>query len=62
MAYKIIKMGKIKQLYFEVTENIRECLYNDLKKHEIREIIKDKYPDLPKAAFEQCYSEAFTTL
>jgi hypothetical protein len=55
-------MGKIKQLYIEVTENIKECLYNDLKKHEIREIIKDKYPDLPKTVFEQCYTEAFTTL
>jgi len=55
-------MGKIKQLYFEVTENIRECLYNDLKKQEIREIIKDKYPDFSRSAFENCYTEAFTSL
>jgi hypothetical protein len=55
-------MGKIKQLYFEVTESIRKCLYNDLTKYEIREIIKDMYPDLPRDFFEECYTEAFTSL
>jgi hypothetical protein len=55
-------MGKVKQLLMEVTDLIRECLYRDLRKFEIREIVKDKYPDFPPSEFESCFTEAFTSL
>jgi hypothetical protein len=55
-------MGKVKQIYTEVTDLIRECLYRDLRKFEIREVVKDKYPGFPPSEFELCFTEAFTSL
>lgn len=55
-------MGKVKQLSMEVTDLIRKCLYRDLEKFEIRDIVKEKYPNFPPDWFESCFTEAFTSL
>ena len=45
-----------------VTEQIREHLYNDLEKSDIKTLISDAYPHFNDEVFEMCFTEAFTTL
>jgi hypothetical protein len=45
-----------------ITEKIREMLYEDISKSDIREAIKTSHPNFPSAIFEECFSEAFATV
>jgi hypothetical protein len=49
-------------IYIAIQEHIKEMMYNDNSKQEIKEVIFSKFPDLPASAFESCYSEAFCSL
>ena len=49
-------------IYLAIQEQIREMMYNDNSKVDIKEVIFSKFPNLPESAFELCYSEAFCTL
>jgi hypothetical protein len=41
---------------------MKEMLYDDLSKSDIREAIKEAHPGFPEHLFEECFTEAFTTL
>lgn len=45
-----------------VKERIKELLYDDLEKSDIREVIKEAYPHFPDFLFDECFSEAFCAL
>ena len=49
-------------IFEAVTEQIREHLYNDLEKSDIKTLVKDAYPHFNDEVFETCFTEAFTTL
>ena len=45
-----------------IKDKMKEMLYDDLSKSEIREVIKEAHPGFPEHLFEECFTEAFTTL
>lgn len=45
-----------------IKDKMKEMLYDDIEKAEIREVIKEAYPDFPDFLFEECFTEAFTSL
>jgi hypothetical protein len=45
-----------------IQDKIRELLYEDLSKSDIREKIKAAHPNFPDHLFEWCFTEAFCTL
>jgi hypothetical protein len=45
-----------------IKEKMKEMLYDDLSKSDIREAIKEAHPGFPDHLFEECFTEAFTTL
>jgi hypothetical protein len=45
-----------------IQDKIREMLYEDLSKSDIREKIKAAHPNFPANLFEHCFTEAFCTL
>ena len=45
-----------------IQDKIREMLYEDLSKSDIREKIKEAHPNFPDHLFERCFTEAFCTL
>lgn len=45
-----------------IKEKMQEMLYDDLTKSDIREAIQDAHPGFPEHLFEECFTEAFTTL
>jgi cytochrome c-type biogenesis protein CcmH/NrfF len=46
----------------QITKQIREDLFEDMSKRDIKDRIMEAYPDFPQTMFEICYTEAFTTL
>ena len=46
----------------EIVKKIKHELFEDMSKQDIKEKIKDAFPNFPDHMFEICYSEAFTTL
>ena len=49
-------------VYTAIQEKIREMLYEDLGKSDIREKIKGAHPNFPEHLFEHCFAEAFCSL
>jgi hypothetical protein len=45
-----------------LVQQIRNLLYEDMPKSEIREIIQSKLPNLTKQEFDLVFTEAFVTL
>ena len=45
-----------------IKDKMQEMLYDDLTKSDIREAIKEAHPGFPEHLFEECFTEAFTTL
>ena len=45
-----------------LVQQIRNLLYEDMPKSEIREIIQSKLPNLSKQEFDLVFTEAFVTL
>ena len=45
-----------------LVQEIRNLLYEDMPKSEIREIIQSKLPNLSKQEFDLVFTEAFVTL
>jgi len=45
-----------------IKDKMKEMLYDDLTKSDIREAIKEAHPGFPEHLFEECFTEAFTTL
>ena len=46
----------------EIVKKIKHELFEDMSKQDIKEKIKDAFPNFPDHMFEVCYSEAYTTL
>jgi hypothetical protein len=49
-------------IYLAIQDKIRDLLYEDLSKSDIRETIKTAHPNFPDHLFEQCFADAFCTL
>lgn len=45
-----------------ITEKVRELLFEDMSKADIKEKIKSAHPNFSETMFEACFSETFTTL
>jgi hypothetical protein len=45
-----------------LVQEIRNLLYEDMPKSEIREVIQSKLPSLSKQEFDLVFTEAFVTL
>lgn len=46
----------------EITKKVKELLFEDMPKSDIKEMIQAAHPAFTEEMFESCYSEAFTTL
>lgn len=46
----------------EITKKVKELLFEDMPKQDIKEMIKSAHPNFSDTMFEACFSEAFTTL
>jgi len=49
-------------VYLAIQDEIRNLLYEDLRKSDIKEIIDTRFPDLNPEVFEAQFSNAFCTL
>lgn len=45
-----------------IVNKIRDFLYSDMSKADIKELIFEMFPDMDEATFQECFSEAFCTL
>jgi hypothetical protein len=45
-----------------IVNKIRDFLYSDISKADIKELIFEMFPDMDEATFQECFSEAFCTL
>lgn len=59
-----LRVGNLEQnpIAIAIKEKMKEMMYDDIEKAEIREVIKEAYPGFPEHLFEECYTEAFTSL
>lgn len=46
----------------EIDSKIKSLLYLDIPKYEIKEVVLRKYASLTLKAFEELFTEAYTTL
>jgi hypothetical protein len=46
----------------EIVKRIKTDLFEDMSKQDIKEKIKEAFPNFTDHMFNACYSEAFTTL
>jgi hypothetical protein len=46
----------------EVVATIRHYLYDDFRKSDIKEIVRNSFPNIQDSEFESCFSEAFTSM
>jgi transposase len=54
--------SKINPVHQAVQEKVKELLYEDLSKSEIRELIQSAHPNFPAHLFEEVFTEAFCSL
>ena len=59
-----IEVGKLETnpIAEAVQEKIKELLYDDLEKSDIKDLIKEAYPHFPDTLFEECFANAFCSL
>jgi hypothetical protein len=46
----------------EIVSTIRHYLYDDVRKSDIKEIVRSSFPNIEESEFESCFSEAFTSM
>lgn len=46
----------------EIVSRIKDLLYSDISKADIKELIFEAFPEVDEKAFQDCFSEAFCTL
>jgi hypothetical protein len=46
----------------EVVATIRHYLYDDFRKSDIKEIVRNSFPGIEDSEFESYFSEAFTSM
>jgi hypothetical protein len=59
LRQQTIKLNKEKQ---EIVNKIKSLQYLDIPKYEIKEVVLRKYASLTLEAFEELFTEAYTTL
>jgi hypothetical protein len=45
-----------------IVSKIRDFLYSDMSKADIKELIFEMFPDISEETFQECFSDAFCTL
>jgi len=45
-----------------IVNKIRDFLYSDISKADIKELIFEMFPEVDEVTFQECFSEAFCTL
>ena len=46
----------------EIVSKIKDLLYSDINKADIKELIFETFPEVDEKTFQECFSEAFCTL
>lgn len=45
-----------------IVSKIKDLLYSDMSKADIKELIFEAFPEVDEKTFQECFSEAFCTL